>query len=79
MRRLVGTRLYDMAADPGQEQDLFEQQAPAAVGLLEAYGGWWQRVLPELREPVLYRVGSDEQAVVSDYLGGHLFVMPGGG
>ena len=33
---LVGTRLYDMAADPGQEQDLFEQQAQAAVGLLEA-------------------------------------------
>lgn len=62
--RLVGTALYDMAADPGQQHDVFGSHDAEAVRLLAAYGDWWGRVLPEVRLPVRYQVGGDRQAVV---------------
>lgn len=62
--RLVGTRLHDMVADPGQERDLFEARPGVAMGLLEKYGVWWAGVLPSLQEPVRCRVGGEVQATV---------------
>lgn len=62
--RLVGTRLYDMQADPGQERDLFEKQPREAVRMLESYGMWWAEVLPVLQQPVRYRIGGEAQAEV---------------
>jgi len=62
--RLVGTRLHDMAEDPGQENDLFEKRPREAVRLLESYGMWWSEVLPVLRQPVRYRIGGERQAKV---------------
>lgn len=62
--RLVGTSLYDMAADPGQTTNVFDRHGGEAVRLLGAYGEWWRKVLPEVRVPVRYRIGDDRQAVV---------------
>lgn len=58
--RLVGIELFDMVADPGQETDLFPREQAEAQRLLAAYGRWWDGVLPEVREPVRYRIGTEE-------------------
>ncbi|WP_193213994.1 arylsulfatase [Luteolibacter marinus] len=62
--RLVGLELFDMVSDPGQKTDLFRSEPKQAQRLLTEYGRWWNRVFPVVREPVRYRVGSDDQAVV---------------
>jgi arylsulfatase A-like enzyme len=62
--RLVGTELYDMSADPGERDNVFAEHGADAIRLLGVYGKWWERVLPEVSEPVRYRIGSDAQAAV---------------
>ncbi len=57
--RLVGLELFDMVADPGQTRNLFADQAAEAQRLLTEYGKWWEGVLPVLREPVRYVIGSE--------------------
>jgi hypothetical protein len=61
--RLVGTELYDMPADPGEEHNVFGKHGPVTMRLMGAYGKWWDSVLPIVREPVRYQIGSDAQAV----------------
>lgn len=57
--RLVGLELFDLIADPGQQKNLFAEHPAEAQRLLTAYGQWWEKVLPVLREPVRYVVGSE--------------------
>ena len=57
--RLVGLELFDMAADPGQQKNLFSSEGAQAQRLLTEYGKWWEGVLPVLREPVRYVIGSE--------------------
>jgi arylsulfatase A-like enzyme len=61
---LVGLELFDLQADPGQQQDLFEKHPAEAQRLLTAYGRWWDEVLPALREPVRYQIGTGQSPVV---------------
>ncbi len=57
--RLVGLELFDMQADPGQERNVFSEHPEEAQRLLAAYGKWWEEVLPAVREPVRYVIGSE--------------------
>jgi len=64
--RLVGGKeLYDIHADPAQENDLALQQ-PAVVARLRAhYEQWWAGVQPALGEFGAIRVGADRENPVS--------------
>ena len=62
--RLVGLELFDMLADPGQEKNVFGEHPEEARRLLAEYGKWWEEVLPSVREPVRYVIGSKACPVV---------------
>lgn len=62
--RLVGLELFDMQADPEQKQNVFTDHPAEAQRLLTAYGRWWDEVLPVVREPVRYVIGSEECPLV---------------
>ena len=61
---LSGLELFDVAADPGQQHNLFEQQPAEVTRLLGAYGFWWNSLRATLREPVRYVIGDAHQPVV---------------
>ena len=61
---LSGLELFDMAADPGQQTNVFEQYPDEAARLLGAYGTWWSSLRATVREPVRYIIGSSQQPVV---------------
>lgn len=61
---LSGLELFDMAADPGQQTNLFEQQPAEVTRLLSAYGTWWNSIRDTAREPVRYVIGDPRQPVV---------------
>ena len=61
---LSGLELFDMAADPGQQTNLFEQQPAEVTRLLGAYGTWWNSIRSTVREPVRYVIGDPHQPVV---------------
>jgi|GEM_PF-467703 len=61
---LSGLELFDMAADPGQHHNLFEQQPAEVARLLGAYGFWWNSIRATVREPVRYVIGDAHQPVV---------------
>jgi uncharacterized sulfatase len=42
--RLVNGELYDIAADPGQQRDLAQQNPEVVESLLAAYGRWYEDV-----------------------------------
>lgn len=63
--RMVGLALYDMDADPLQEDDVFAEHAEVGASLLESYGRWWDSVVPSLQEPVRYVVGDEHCPVIS--------------
>ena len=61
---LSGLELFDMAADPGQQNNVFEEHSDTAVRLLGAYGTWWNSIRATVQEPVRYVIGSPQQRVV---------------
>lgn len=61
---LSGLDLFDLATDPGQRVNLFEQRPELATRLLAGYGTWWNAILPNVREPVRYAVGDPRQPVL---------------
>lgn len=61
---LCGLELFDMAADPGQRSNVFEQHPAEAARLLGAYGAWWNSIRASVREPVRYIIGDARQPVV---------------
>ena len=61
---LSGLELFDVAADPGQQTNVFEQHPEVAARLLGAYGSWWNSVRATVREPVRYIIGDAHQPVV---------------
>ena len=61
---LSGLELFDMAADPGQQTNIFEPCPAEAARLLGAYGRWWNSLRATVREPVRYIIGSSQQPVV---------------
>lgn len=61
--RLTGLELCDMSVDPGERHNVFEAHPEVVERLLGAYAVWWESVLPVVRQPVRYGVGSDMQRV----------------
>ena len=61
---LSGLELFDMAADPGQQTNVFEQHSAEATRLLGAYGSWWNSNRATVSEPVRYIIGDPRQPLV---------------
>jgi hypothetical protein len=62
--RLCGLELFDMAADPGQQANVFEAHPETVTRLLAAYGAWWKDVRGPLHEPVRYLIGDARQKLL---------------
>ena len=60
--RLVnGQELYDMSADPGQENDIAAENAELVGSLKEAYDAWWDRIGDRFEQHVYLDIGSDAE------------------
>lgn len=60
--RLVnGAELYDVAADPGQAQDISADHAEVVATLRQAYEAWWDRIDDRFGESVHLDIGSDAE------------------
>ena len=60
--RLVNqTELYDVKADPAQENDVAAQHPAIVADLQSAYEGWWQSLTPVFDEYVRIVVGNDAE------------------
>jgi len=59
--RLVnGTELYDIVADPGQENDIAADHADVVAQLRGEYEGWWQSLSPVFDDVVRFDLGGAE-------------------
>ncbi|HEY1784175.1 MAG TPA: sulfatase/phosphatase domain-containing protein, partial [Pirellulales bacterium] len=59
--RLVHNELYDVAADPGQAQDVAGQHADVVAKLRDHYDRWWTEVEPTVNDFSAITVGSDAE------------------
>ena len=60
--RLVnGEELYDMESDPGQLQDIAEENPEAVAMLRDAYDSWWDRIDDRFDQHVHLDIGSDAE------------------
>ena len=58
--RLVnGNELYDIAADPGQDQNVIAQYPDITEKMQQEYDAWWERSLPEFEQKRYIHIGSD--------------------
>ena len=61
--RLVETGLFDMIADPGQEQNVMEARTESALALATAYQEWWKTQRDQIFLPVRLHIGRDDEKV----------------
>jgi hypothetical protein len=60
--RLIGGReLYDIEADPGQENDVSTEHRGVVERLRAAHEDWWARVEPDLKHYCPISIGADEE------------------
>ena len=60
--RLVGgCELYDIAADPGQREDVADRHPEVVARLRAAHEAWWDEVLPRLEQLAPITLGSDAE------------------
>ena len=60
-RLIDGKELYDIKADPGQEQDVAAQNSPVVEQLRKAYEDWWQSLSPAFDRYAYLVVGSEQE------------------
>jgi arylsulfatase A-like enzyme len=60
-RLINGKELYDLHVDPGQKQDVAEQNAPMVAELRKAYEGWWASISRRFDEYCEIVVGSEKE------------------
>ncbi len=60
-RLINGEELYDISADPGQLEDIAEQQPEVVSSLRADYDAWWNRISNRFQEHVSLDVGSDAE------------------
>ncbi len=53
--------LYDVAADPGQLRDVFEQNPDVVAKLEQHYARWWAGVAPRVNEEPPIHLGSERE------------------
>lgn len=64
--RLVrGQELYDLRADPGQQQDMSATHPDVVARMRNHYEQWWMKVAPLLAEPVPILIGADAENPVT--------------
>ena len=56
-RLLNQNQLYDIKADPGQENNVFEKHPDVAKKLSDAYEAWWKSLSPAFDMTVRIGVG----------------------
>jgi arylsulfatase len=60
--RLVQDKeLYDLAADPGQKENVLERHPEVVARMRAHYEGWWERVRPGVNEFSAITVGADAE------------------
>lgn len=60
--RLVnGQELFDMSADPGQENDIAAENPELVESLKQAYDAWWERIDDRFEQHVYLDIGSDAE------------------
>ena len=60
--RLVnGEELYDLSADPGQLQDIADENPELVSSLRQAYDTWWDRIDDRFDQNVYLDIGSDAE------------------
>ncbi len=60
--RLVnGTELYDMAADPGQRDDIAADNPELVESLRSAYDAWWDRIGDRFEDHIYLDIGLDAE------------------
>jgi arylsulfatase len=64
-RLVKGTELYDIAADPGQKDDVAKKHADVVEKMQKHYDTWWAKIEPRLNEFVPTSIGADKQKVVA--------------
>ncbi len=73
--RLVdGKQLYDIVADPGQQQDVAADHPDVVKRLRHDYETWWTSLEPALQQTVRYGLGGAENPTT---LASHDWLMPG--
>ncbi len=60
-RLVKGKELYDIKADPGQENDVAAEHANVVRRMRRHYEAWWARVRPTLSQFETMTVGSDKE------------------
>jgi len=60
-RLIDGKELYDMSADPGQKNDVAQENAEVAARLRNAYESWWADVSKRFDEYCEIIIGSDKE------------------
>ncbi len=73
-RLIDGRELYDIVADPGQNQDVATDHADVVERLRDDYETWWKSLESALEQTVRYGLGGAENPTT---LGSHDWLMPG--
>lgn len=74
-RLIDGKELYDIKADPGQENDLAKQHPEVVGKLREDYQAWWKSMEEDMKQTVRYGLGGDENPMT---LSSHDWLMEPG-
>lgn len=73
-RLIDGARLYDILADPGQQNDIAADHPDVVQRLRGDYETWWKSLEPSLKQTVRYGLGGAENPTT---LASHDWLMPG--
>lgn len=74
-RLIDGKELYDIQADPGQENDIAARHPAAVAHLRGEYEAWWESLENDRRQTVRIGLGGGENPMT---LNGHDWLMPPG-
>ena len=73
-RLIDGKELYDIASDPGQQNDVANDQPSVVARLRGDYETWWTSLAPAMTQTVRYGLGGAENPTT---LASHDWLMPG--
>jgi arylsulfatase A-like enzyme len=73
-RLIDGAQLYDISADPGQQEDVAADHPDVVRRLSADYETWWASLQPALEQTVRYGLGGAENPTT---LASHDWLMPG--
>ena len=60
-RLVTNDRLYDVAADPAQQNDVIAKHPDVAASMRDHYARWWKEVEPRLDSFLPVHIGSDKE------------------